>query len=60
MRAEIDESGLLRIIAETPLEAFALRTWWEDFTAPNGTPKRYAIGAHYENAEKKPRAEDNA
>ena len=27
MKCEIDETGLMIVSAETPLEAFALRTW---------------------------------
>lgn len=29
MLAEIDAAGVLTVSAETPLEQFALRTWWE-------------------------------
>lgn len=29
MKATIDERGVLRVEPESPLEAFALRSWWE-------------------------------
>jgi hypothetical protein len=32
MKAEIDEKGNMTIISESPVEAFALNVWWEDFT----------------------------
>lgn len=31
MRVELTETGCLRVIAETPLESFALAKWHEEF-----------------------------
>lgn len=32
MKAELDDHGKLSVIAETPLESFALGVWWDGYT----------------------------
>lgn len=59
MRAEIDASGTLIIIAETRLEVFALRTWWTDFTGPSDHPKKYTMRACYDLTDLEKEAKDN-
>lgn len=34
MKAKIDEKGVLTIEAETPLETFALSSWWAQYAKP--------------------------
>lgn len=36
MKATIDETGCLRVAAETPLESYALSAWAAAYFGPNG------------------------
>lgn len=48
MKATIDEVGCLRIAPETPLEAYALQRWSEDFKPlPNPDGGRSALAIVY-------------
>lgn len=41
MKANIDENGTLTVVAETFVESFALKVWFEDFNKSD--PRKYAI-----------------
>lgn len=36
MKASIDETGTLFVTAETPLESYALKTWFSGYNRPAG------------------------
>ena len=47
MRATIDVNGKLEISAETGIEAYALRRWWEEYMSDSDS-KRVVLAVCYD------------
>jgi len=54
MKAEINESGMLTIKAETPLEAYALQKW-TDYNLPKIDCENICISINYREIENESR-----
>jgi hypothetical protein len=45
MKATITKDGLMKIVAETEMEAWALKCWWEKPDAERGWSLDFKLGA---------------